>query len=565
MKLIFVEYLASLKERGELDAVLPDLLSERGMTVFSRLAIGTRQYGVDVAALGNRDGVRKVFLFSIKAGDLRRADWNSGNQSLRASLDEIQDVYIPKILAGRYKDLPVVIVPCIAGEIHEAVQANVDGYIATHTTDGLEFEVWNGDVLAGELLSGVLRENALPRTWRSDLRKSLALVDEPAASFSYYCRLVNDVAELCDKTEPSSLTAIRQIYISLWTLYVWARDADNTEAAYLCSERALLIAWDLAKTHLTDESRTVSPFAQPIVRLLELHGLIASDYITTYVAPRAQTLHGLSCSVPTVASLDVNLRLFDLVGRVGVRGLWLLHSANHLRRQNGDENTEQIASGCEELARLLAGAIANNPILVTPIKDDQAIDINIACLFLKRIGADDVIRDWIEKTARATIVAFEYNDRYPCVYNDYIDLVDHPRDDDGYRNEATAGSLLIPTLAVWAAITGDVVTLEVLADFVADHYSHSTLQLWYPSTDTEERLYRGSGAHGLAAPGVEIERSCKAMLSPIASECDATGAFGSLSAIEAGLWPLVVLASRHYRVPVPPQLWALAEPINGET
>ena len=36
MKLVIREYLASLRERDELDAILPDLLSELGFTVFSR-------------------------------------------------------------------------------------------------------------------------------------------------------------------------------------------------------------------------------------------------------------------------------------------------------------------------------------------------------------------------------------------------------------------------------------------------------------------------------------------------------------------------------------------------
>ena len=38
MKLIFVEYLASLRERGELDVIMPDLLSEVGFSVISRPA-----------------------------------------------------------------------------------------------------------------------------------------------------------------------------------------------------------------------------------------------------------------------------------------------------------------------------------------------------------------------------------------------------------------------------------------------------------------------------------------------------------------------------------------------
>ena len=40
-------------------AVLPDLLSELGHTVVSRPSVGTRQYGVDVAAVGPRDTIER--------------------------------------------------------------------------------------------------------------------------------------------------------------------------------------------------------------------------------------------------------------------------------------------------------------------------------------------------------------------------------------------------------------------------------------------------------------------------------------------------------------------------
>ncbi len=72
MKLILKEYLSSLKERDELDAILPDLLSTLGLSVFSKPGKGTRQYGVDVAAYGSLNGGDEtVYLFSIKAGDIR--------------------------------------------------------------------------------------------------------------------------------------------------------------------------------------------------------------------------------------------------------------------------------------------------------------------------------------------------------------------------------------------------------------------------------------------------------------------------------------------------------------
>ena len=104
MKLIIKEYLSSLRERDELDAVLPDLLSQLGLNVYSRPGRGTRQDGVDVGAVGKLDGEpEKVYLFTIKAGDLTRKSWNDGTpQAVRPSLEEIQDVYIPNKLPNEH-------------------------------------------------------------------------------------------------------------------------------------------------------------------------------------------------------------------------------------------------------------------------------------------------------------------------------------------------------------------------------------------------------------------------------------------------------------------------------
>ena len=67
MKLILRQYLESFKERGKLDVLLPDLLLQMGLEVFLTPGIGSRQYGVDVGAIGSIDGgEKKVYLFSIK-------------------------------------------------------------------------------------------------------------------------------------------------------------------------------------------------------------------------------------------------------------------------------------------------------------------------------------------------------------------------------------------------------------------------------------------------------------------------------------------------------------------
>ena len=158
MKLIISQYLASLKERDELDAILPDLLSEIGLNVYSRPGRGTRQDGVDVAAVGCLPGeTEKVYLFSIKAGDLTRHSWDGDAlQSLRPSLNEILDSYIPNRLPDEHKEKDIVICLCFGGGIKEQVRPSVEGYIKKNKRNNIAFEEWNGDKLASLIQSNFL-------------------------------------------------------------------------------------------------------------------------------------------------------------------------------------------------------------------------------------------------------------------------------------------------------------------------------------------------------------------------------------------------------------------------
>jgi hypothetical protein len=52
MRLVLREYLSMLRESGELDVLLPDLLIAMKIDPLTRPGKGMRQYGVDVPAVG---------------------------------------------------------------------------------------------------------------------------------------------------------------------------------------------------------------------------------------------------------------------------------------------------------------------------------------------------------------------------------------------------------------------------------------------------------------------------------------------------------------------------------
>jgi len=221
MKLLLRDYLASLKEREELDAILPDLLSELGFTIVSRPQRGTQQRGVDIAAVGpDEDGERKVFLFSVKAGDLTRQDWDGTPQALRSSLNEIIDVYLKNRIPPRYKNLKVVICLAFGGVVQEQVRDQLKGFIEDNTTERVSFDEWNGDKIAGLLLGGILREELLPKPLRSSFQKAVAMVDEPEVSYQHFARLARALRDAGGASAKARIRAGRQLNLCLWVLFV---------------------------------------------------------------------------------------------------------------------------------------------------------------------------------------------------------------------------------------------------------------------------------------------------------------------------------------------------------
>ncbi|MGY3032621.1 hypothetical protein ACVIIV_001791 [Bradyrhizobium sp. USDA 4354] len=572
MKLVIREYLASLRERGELDAVLPDLLTELGFTVYSRPARGTRQYGVDVAAVGaGRDGVRRVHLFSVKSGDLDRAEWNTASpQSLRPSLDEILDHYIASRIPPEYAELPIAICLTFGGAIDEQVRAEVTGYMSRNTTERISYEEWNGDRLANVILAGILREGLLPAALRSHLRKSAAMVEEPDIALDHFGRLLRAIADAPGASPAARLSQARLINICLWIMFVWAREANNVEAPYRASERAYLEVWHLLKGDVARSGKVAEAAGLVINELAELHFKIWDELFETKILPHADVRHALSSAVGSHAALDVNLKLFELVGRLALRGLWLVWqlappygpivlSNDYLQTVPTAiaESTRETVERIDRLCQRLAQIVGNNRALLSPVGDWQAIDIGLAFTLLAcRPAAHAAIDEWSEELAKRSIFAFKTHGRYPITSRSYWDLVDHPSDrSEEYSQGSTEGSTLYPMLALWAAARNKQELFDELASFKAQSLGHCTFQAWLPDEDSEDNLYLGRDNHGASLTGVPVTKGTRDTLDFVLEEVTSNPHYDRLSAVRLGHWPIVLMACRCHRLPVPPHVW----------
>jgi hypothetical protein len=555
MKLLFRQYLASLRERDELDVILPDLLSELGYTVYSRPKRGTAQAGVDVAAVGkDDDGERKVFLFSVKQGDLTRQDWDGTPQALRSSLNQILDTYITTKIPKRYQALKVVICLVVGGDIQEQVRSDVTQFIKRCSTDKISFDEWNGDRLAGLLLQGILREEIMPKALRSHFQKAVAMVDEPTVAVRHFGRLVLGLSESATK-DADRVRAARQLFIALWVLFVWARDADNVEAPYQASELVLLYIWNLLRPLIANKANAANKAVTLVLRhTINLHMAIALELLEKKILPHVGVRDGISIAVRTHTHVDVNLRLFDILGRISLTGLWVHWLIKH------DPDPMRKAAAQDQVAKLAGMGyrlIDNNRALFLPLQDQQAIEI---ALFLVLVGVLDGskedARNWLQEMTERLALTVQTHGRYPCVFSEYRELVAHPRErTEEYRREATAGSILIPLLTAFLSAFGDARSLETLTKLKSKELAHCTLQLWIPDSSSEEGLYIGTHDHGVALADLPLSASGTDLLKTIREACNESKDFNALTAIATGHWPVVLTACRHYRFPVPPQFW----------
>ena len=329
MKIILKEYLASLKERGDLDkSVLPNLLSEIGLRVLNTPMIGTRQNGVDIAAVGKikgEDKQRYLYLFCIKAGNISRLDWSAGVQAVRQELEEIRDVYLRSNVAQEHADLPIKICLCCGGELEETVLVNWAGYTDQHTTDRVSYEEWNGDRLADLMMRCLLARELLDEDPRRNFQKAVAMVNEPNTCYEYTrAFLGNLLLEEHASSPKNQLLRLRQSFICLHAVIAWAIEANNLESTYKVSELGMLLCWNAIRTKKPKKRPNKHDKTLMFIldQFLKLYLTASEMYFEKTAYAHGNTLHVLSVAVRSRESIDVNQAMFELLGRLAIRGIW---------------------------------------------------------------------------------------------------------------------------------------------------------------------------------------------------------------------------------------------------
>lgn len=277
MKILLDEYLKILKEKDELDLLLCDLLLLDGYTVANRPKSGERQYGVDILAQKGNN----TYLFVIKQKDITRDIWDSGKDSVRQSINEIIDVYLPMMIPQNHSCKEYHIVLVTNGYILSAVQPNWVGlqnqYKAFNGTP-IIFESWTLDVLVQKCSELAFSDILFGRNNQSNLRKVLYYIDENGFESIYYERVIDQLFIQIENAPKAQMQKqLTSFYTCAALMCKWAGNIQKYKIAIGISEYCIIKFWQFLHRHGMFGNHTILPFLYRLIKLYE-------QYNTLYVS-----------------------------------------------------------------------------------------------------------------------------------------------------------------------------------------------------------------------------------------------------------------------------------------
>lgn len=210
---------------------------------------------------------------------------------------------------------------------------------------------------------------------------------------------------------------------------------------------------------------------------------------------------------------------------------------------------ETVANYQETIKKL----IVNNPILFTPYRDDQAIDLVLAIWFLSL--EPKYLRDinsWLINMTHQVFQMFRLHGKYPTTIGSYAELIEHPIDQtDEYMKSVTKGSVLYPYISAFSATMGFQEPYESIKRLKKEFLSHCNFQVYFFDESSEEHFYRFDEMHGATLSNANVTGEPNDFIEQLVNECEQSNKVYEMSAFKYSFWPIILTGCRHYRLPVP--------------
>lgn len=552
MRFLLQEYISLLKEDGELDTLITDLLISMNIIPLSKPQKG-RQYGVDISAIGidNDDGIKKVFLIAVKQGNLTRTNWDSKINSVRPTLNEIKDTYISIALSTKHQKLPKKIIVCTNGIMNQNVQIDWAQYINKYSEDNnIEFEFWGIGEILDKIEKFLITEKLFPPELQSLLRKTLAFLDLTDYNLSHFYLLIDKILDVNFKQEGKILKTLRLLRLSLNILFKWAQDIDNLKPSINSSERAILRCWDwMQKNELLDKQFAISEFYKLHILKLEI-GIHFFNKLSDHYNVQ-HSLYRYSRN-----SLEYSLTVWEHIGILASIGLSEIGEAemHYSLGSKASEKTKVHFSNAKKIAITLNNFILINPPSKYPEYDEHSIEITLALTLFCKVGLNNLAKDWIYALSLGISDAFRINKFFPLFRTNYDNLVDIY---NGNKQCKTESSMLLAIMLEWSVVLDEIILYESIKDLINNNFPDVNLQLWLPTKETEAFLCQCNFSEntGSTKHSIQVYDKMEIFRQEIIEEIEKFNEEKKFKILNSGFYFISYISSRHFRSQPLPLLW----------
>ena len=550
MRLILTEYINSLKEDGELDKVIQDILIAHDIEIFSAPERG-RQYGVDIYAVGKDfedNNRKKVFLITVKQGDIDRQKWNVDQNSVHQSLEEIRTVFIRNNLAPQHVKLPKKIIVASNGRIKQSIQQNWRGYV--ENCQDHEYEYWGIGFLTNQFQANLLNDDSFSNEVRSLIRKTIINLENPNYDLKDYNNLLKILLTEFQgaKQKRKRIKLLKQLRLIVSIITKYCQEADNLKHAVKCVERYILYLWPEVAKDENNEGLVQS--------FLDAYHDLAKVFLAYYHKISYISLIEDGFGKNTHEALIYTDVLYEQIGIFSLCGVILLQMVD-LTSEKNENISSNIEKKAEDIVDSLIHILNNNRIFFNPRADDHHIEINLLLILLYRLNRINDIRSILQMFCKQIGEGFVLSKIFPVFSNSTREIAELDVNYEKRKDYEYSSSTLFVSLVEWTLVLGNEKTYKNYVHLKKEFLKDIDLALWFPDKDTEAELYTKNTVSdtGYTLTGIELSDNFEEYKALTIEEHTNNCTEKDFSFMEKSFWSIGLIAARHYRTYIFPHYW----------
>jgi len=532
MRFIIQDYLESLLERQELDAILPDLLRAKSFEVVKLAFRGEVEHGVDIAAYGEEDGEEVLYLIQVKAGDIDKQMWDAGPNSVRATLNNLLDVPFQDLTDPRLRDAEKKAILAHNGGIRENIRARFNGYLDAEFTPRMNFERWGIDRLANDVEKYLLNERILPKSYQRLLKRSLVFLDVPDYNLEDFKKLIKSVlpaSKRISKQQRQRFFGFTRIILEL--IHKQCEEQNDISPSLEAYEYTLLTIWGWMYSRNLFSKKISEEFIKTYIR-----------YVATLIEwfkkiePALQIQDGLAYI--GAEQVEYPMRTFKVIGNISLLSIILAY-----------DFTETMADLYKESIEALRNLLKNNNSRHRPLLDNHSIDIFLGMWAFILVGRIEIPRDWLEDIFEHLVIRKRIYNRLPEMNNNIDAVIEFEATDERPIGYVDSSSTLIYMLFEFCLVLdAEDVYLKYRPEF-----EDVNLQIWYPPDNVEEILYEREVHEGDTEVVIRLPESFEDFRLDVEARHNRDKS--DYSPIQNGAPAILLLANKYFRTPVFPFWW----------